>query len=81
MESSIRKINDVEKDLYSLRQEINKVKEVAEVKARLTWLEKILHKKVVKKKIGKKGQIDPRWIIIAIILILLYLFLKRQGVI
>jgi len=30
---------------------------------------------------GKKGAIDPRWITLAIILILFYLFLKVKGII
>ena len=61
----------IQKDLNSLKQRMHLHKNIADLKARVTNMELSLM---------KKGQIDPRWIIILIIIILMVLFLRQRGV-
>ena len=72
---NFQKINKIEKDLNNLEGRLDLSKDIAELKSRMSLFEKMQGKKI-----GKKGALDPRWIIILIILILLYLFLRQLGV-
>jgi len=68
-------ILDIKEDLNKLKDNINIIKDTAKLDVRLSFLEG----KLLKMK-NKKGQIDPRWIILIIIIILTILYLKTKGV-
>ena len=63
-------IFELRKDLNNLKNEINSIKDISDLKARVSVLEKM----------KKKGQIDPRIIILIIILVLFLLYLKSTGI-
>jgi len=75
IEVNFHKIRNFEKDLNNLKERFDIQKDIADLRSRVSFFEKMIGKRV-----GKKGAIDPRWIILIIILILLYLFLKQQGI-
>ena len=74
-DNSVRIIN-LQKDLNSFKETINIIRDLADLKSRISSLENL-----IKMKFNRRGVIDPRIVIIIIIIILVYLFLKEQGVI
>jgi len=70
-----KNIEIIKKDLNIVKGKLNFKEDVAKLNTRLSIIKALLKMK------NKRGQIDPRWILIVIILILLYLFLKSKGLI
>jgi|TARA_Y100000310_G_scaffold345846_1_gene471136 flagellar motor component MotA len=70
-----RSIKRISKDLNIIKDRLEFKREVDELKIRINSLENLIKMK------GKKGNIDPRWIIIVVILILFVLFLRSKGII
>ncbi len=68
-------ISDIQKDLNKINDNVSNMKEVAKLSAKVSFLEKIL----VNKMKNKKSQIDPRWVILLIIILLLILYARSQG--
>ncbi|MBS3151198.1 hypothetical protein J4443_02345 [Candidatus Woesearchaeota archaeon] len=68
-----RDIKMLQKDLNSFKDTINIIRDISDLKSRMSNLEKM--------KLNKKGIIDPRIVVIVLIIILIYLFLREQGVI
>ena len=66
----LSQINLIEKDLNKLKETININKDISELKSQIFLLKEMITK-------NKKGQIDPRWIIIIILIILTILFLMQ----
>lgn len=69
-------IRRLQKDLNSLKGTINVMREVSDLRYKMSFLEKLINMKV-----DKKGVIDPRIVIIIIIIILIFIYLRVQGVI
>ena len=69
-------IIELKKDLNNLKDDFNMIRDVSKLEARTSFLENILFKMK-----NKRGQIDPRWVIILIILILLFFYLRSKGII
>lgn len=63
------------KDLNNINNKISIITDAAKLDARLSFLEKNFLKMQ-----NKRGQIDPRWVIILIIIILLFLYLRSKGI-
>lgn len=76
IEENSGKITSLQKDLNSLKEKVNVIRDIADLKSRIYSLEQF-----VKMKFDKRGVVDPRIVVIIIIIILVYLFLKEQGVI
>jgi len=74
------RFNQVKKNtnlILEMKKDLNNIKDKLDISERIANLEakmSLLSKK------GKRGQVDPRWIIIIIILVLLFLFLKSKGI-
>ena len=66
----LSQINLIEKDLNKLKETININKDISELKSQIFLLKEMITK-------NKKGQIDPRWILIIILIILTILFLMQ----
>ncbi len=66
-------ISEIKKDLNKIKGNLNMIMDNAELKARLSFLENKMK--------NKKGQfvIDPRWILIGIIILLVILYLRSKG--
>lgn len=74
VKSYVEQINKNTKEIENIKQEMNIQKHFTEIEKRLSVLE-ILRK-------NKRGRfaIDPKWIFLAILLILFYLYLKSLGI-
>jgi len=66
-------IFEIKKDLNKIKDNINMIMDNAKLGARLSFLESKMK--------NKKGQfvIDPRWILIGIIILLVILYLRSKG--
>jgi len=66
-------IFEIKKDLNKIKDNLDMIMNYAKLEARLSFLENKMK--------NKKGQfiIDPRWILIGIIILLLILYLRSKG--
>jgi len=65
------KINENAESINKIREEIETNKRLSELDKRVSILEKI--------KGNKRGSIDPKWILLIILLLLFYLYLRSIG--
>ena len=71
-------INDIEnnkKELEEIKKDLNFKELFNKMDIRLSVIEELMKNQ----KRGKRGQVDPRWIAIIILIILLILFLRQVG--
>lgn len=74
IDKNIIEIQEIKKDLNIIKDKLNFKKEVYDLNTRILVIENMLKMK------NKRGQIDPRWILIIIIIILFYLYIKSKGI-
>lgn len=68
-------IQQVKKDLNIVEDKLNFKSDVENLNIRLSVMENLFNPK------NKKGQIDPRWVIIIMILVVFFLYLRVKGII
>ena len=66
------------KDLRQLRENLNDMKNELVLTKKMENIDARLS--VIEKHDNRKGQVDPRWVLIIIILIILYMYLRSIGV-
>ncbi len=65
-------LSKMQEDLNSLKERLNLKEQISDLTARISFMERT--------KMGnKKGQIDPRWYLILVMIILLILYMKEKG--
>jgi len=75
IEHNRRSIEELRKDLNNVKERLDIREEMYNLSSRVSTIEQ-LHKMMR----NKKGQIDPRWVLIVIIIILFILFLRVKGI-
>ncbi|HLC37561.1 MAG TPA: hypothetical protein VJJ53_02165 [Candidatus Nanoarchaeia archaeon] len=73
IDKNIIDVQEIKKDLNIIKDKLKFKEEVFDLSNRISIIENTLKMK------NKRGQIDPRWILIIFIIILFYLYIKSKG--
>ncbi|MBS3140629.1 hypothetical protein J4405_00620 [Candidatus Woesearchaeota archaeon] len=75
IDNTNKEIETIKKDLNIIKDKLNFKSDVAKLDTRISVIEELIKMK------NRKGQIDPRWIVLILIIILFLLYLRSKGAI
>ncbi len=73
IDKNVLDIKEIKKDLNIIKDKLNFKKDMSDLNTKILVIENMLKIR------NKRGQIDPRWILIVIIIFLFYLYIKSKG--